>query len=380
MSQVPGSPRGLVPRGLEAAAAYSWRLLLVGVVGWLVLRAAERFYLVVLPVIAALLLSALAMPAVRRLRQLRVPAAPSALLVILFGLGTVGGVVWWITTLALAQAGQLTTQLSEALDRLPVRSATLRSWRDTAVQALEKHSGGVSGVLTGLHIVGNVVAGSVLTLFVLFYLLYDGARVWSWLVGLLPRDRRSIAHEAGARAWERLAGWVRGTVIIGLVHAGIVAVALLALRVPLVAPLAVLVFLGSFIPIVGAVLFGGVAVLVAFAVHGWVAALVLIGVLTLDNQLEAHILQPFLVGRYVRLHPLVVILAVTAGEVLEGLVGAILAVPVTAACYAAFSYARTATATAILLPGDEEPVSSAELLIPPTAEPLPREGRNPLEP
>ena len=281
--------------------------------------------------------------------------AGSAGLVLVLGLGTIGVVVWWIVNRAVAQSGEIADELSKALDRLPVQSDTLAGWRNDAVHALQKSSGGVGGLLNGLNIASHVLAGTVLTLFITFYLLYDGARVWSWVVGMLPRGRRVTAHEAGAQAWQRLAGWVRGTVLIGVIHGVVVAVALLALQVPLVAPLAVLVFLGSFIPIVGAFLFGGAAVLVTFAAHGWVAAVILIGVLTFDNQLEAHVLQPFLVGRYVQLHPLAVVIAVTLGEVLEGLAGAILAVPLTAAAYAAFSYARGTAPAVVLLPSEVGP-------------------------
>lgn len=358
-SQIP--PEERIPPGLRTAAGWTWRVLLLVGAGYLILRAAERLYLVVLPIIAAMLLTALGLPLLRLLRRLGVPAALSAGLVLLLGLGTVGGVGWWIVSLALAQSGEIATKLGDAIKQLPVRSETLISWRDTAVNALEKNSGGMSGVLTGLHIVTAAGAGIVLTLFITFYLLYDGRTVWSWVVGLLPRGRRATAKEAGALAWERLAGWVRGTVIIAVIHGIIVGVSLLILRVPLVAPLAVLVFLGSFIPIIGSFLFGGVAVLVTFAVQGWVAALVLVGILVIDNQLEAHVLQPFLVGRYVRLHPLVVVLAVTIGEVIEGLAGAILAVPLTAAAYAAFSYARGAASADILLPGESKPLAAGEL-------------------
>ncbi|RKS67997.1 putative PurR-regulated permease PerM [Motilibacter peucedani] len=351
--ETPG-PSG-VPESLQTAAAWTWRVILLGVGAWLLLRVVERLSLVVLPIIAAVLLTALAMPAVRLLRRIGVGAAGAAGIVLVVGLGTIGLVVWWIANRAIAESGEIADELGKALDRLPVRSETLAGWRNDAVDALRRSSGGVGGVLNGLEVASHVLAGTVLTLFITFYLLYDGARVWSWVVAMLPRGRRATAHEAGAQAWQRLAGWVRGTVIIGVIHGVVVAVSLVVLDVPLVAPLSVLVFLGSFIPIVGAFIFGGAAVLVTFAAHGWVSAAVLVGILTLDNQLEAHVLQPFLVGRYVRLHPLAVVIAVTVGEVLEGLVGAVLAVPLTAAAYAAFSYARGTAPAVVLLPSEAGP-------------------------
>jgi predicted PurR-regulated permease PerM len=145
-------------------------------------------------------------------------------------------------------------------------------------------------------------------------------------------------QRAGVPAWERLSGWIRGTLVIAVFHSAVVAVTLVVLRVPLVAPLTVLVFLGSFIPLVGAVAAGGLAALVTFASQGMTSAIVLVVVLVIDNQVEAHVLQPFLVGRYVRLHPFVVAIVITAGALLGGLAGALLAVPFTAALYAALSH------------------------------------------
>jgi putative heme transporter len=158
--------------------------------------------------------------------------------------------------------------------------------------------------------------------------------MWAWLVHRLSRRSQQVVGGAAQAAFWRLSGWVRGTLVIALFHSVVVVVVLLALRVPLVAPLAVLVFLGSFIPLVGALLGGALAVLVTFATQGPVPALVLVAVLLVDNQVEAHVLQPFLVGRYVRLHPFVVALAIPTGAILAGLPGTLLAVPVTAALHA----------------------------------------------
>jgi predicted PurR-regulated permease PerM len=180
-----------------------------------------------------------------------------------------------------------------------------------------------------------VVTGIVLTLLLTIILLADGDRMWTWLVTRLPAQGRPRAMRAGLPAWGRLSGWIRGTVIIAAFHALVVSVTLVVLGVPLVAPLTVVVFLGSFIPLVGAVLAGALAGLVTFATAGLTATVVLVVVLFVDNQVEAHVLQPFLVGRYVRLHPFVVAVVITAGALLGGLAGALLAVPFTAAAHAA---------------------------------------------
>jgi predicted PurR-regulated permease PerM len=162
--------------------------------------------------------------------------------------------------------------------------------------------------------------------------------MWAWLVQRLPAAARPRVQGAAWPAWGRLSGWIRGTFVIAVIHAVVIGVSLTALRVPLVAPLVVLVFLGSFIPLVGAIVAGSLAALVTFASQGTTAAIVLVVVLLVDNQVEAHVLQPFLVGRYVRLHPFVVAVVITAGALLGGLAGALLAVPFTAAVYAALTH------------------------------------------
>ena len=192
-------------------------------------------------------------------------------------------------------------------------------------------------MLTGLQTAVEVVTGILLTLLLSIILLSDGDRMWRWLVTRLPATAHARAIRAGAPAWARLSGWVRGTVVVAAFHAVVVAITLIILGVPLVAPLAVVVFLGSFIPLVGAVLSGTLAVLVTFAAQGFTSAILLIVVLLIDNQIEAHVLQPFLVGRYVRLHPFVVAVVITAGALIGGLPGALLAVPFTAAAYAALT-------------------------------------------
>jgi putative heme transporter len=188
-----------------------------------------------------------------------------------------------------------------------------------------------TGLLTG----ARLLTGLVLTLLLTLIVLTDGDRMWLWLLARMGRRTRQVVGDAGQHAFWRLSGWVRGTVLIAVFHAVVVAVTMLLVGAPLVAPIAVLVFLGSFIPLVGALVFGALAVLVTFASAGLTASIVLVVVLVVDNQVEAHVLLPFLVGRYVQLHPFVVAVAVPAGAVLAGLPGTLLAVPVTAAVYAA---------------------------------------------
>jgi predicted PurR-regulated permease PerM len=184
----------------------------------------------------------------------------------------------------------------------------------------------------------HLLASAVLAFFVTFFLLYDGENIWRWLVSAFPATTRRGINMAGRQAWNRLAGYVKGTFVIACFHAIVVTITLLILGVPLVAPLGALVFVGSFLPIVGALIFGGLAVIVALITKGAVAAIVLVIVLVADNQIEAHVLQPFLVGRFLRLHPLAVVLAVATGGYLAGIIGAILALPMTAVATAVVGY------------------------------------------
>jgi predicted PurR-regulated permease PerM len=253
--------------------------------------------------------------------------------------GLLAVLLTWIVQRAVSEVPTLAGELQKAVQQLPVSSDTLLRLRDQLVGYIQSGSGSVaSGVITGLRTAAEVITGILLTLLLTVILLSDGDRMWVWLLARLPASGRPRAMRAAAPAWSRLAGWIRGTVVIAAFHTVVVTVTLLVLQVPLVAPLAVLVFLGSFIPLVGAVLSGAFAALVTFAVHGLTPAIVLVAVLLIDNQIEAHVLQPFLVGRYVRLHPFVVAIVITAGALLGGLAGALLAVPLTAALYAALTH------------------------------------------
>ncbi|HET9254230.1 MAG TPA: AI-2E family transporter, partial [Pseudonocardiaceae bacterium] len=169
-----------------------------------------------------------------------------------------------------------------------------------------------------------------LTLFIAFFLLYDGERIWRWLISPLPARESYRVDLAGRSAWITITGYVRGTAIIATIHGLVTGVAVSLLGVPLAVPLGVLVFLGAFIPFIGTLGAGGLVVLVTFGSQGWLAALILLGVLLAQSQLETHLLQPMIVGRFVRLHPLAIGLAFAVGTVLAGIVGAIIAVPVAA--------------------------------------------------
>jgi predicted PurR-regulated permease PerM len=335
----PGPARMPVPPLLADMAGWGWRVLLLAVIAWLLLRVAQQLYLVSLPIAAALLMTALLSPVVTALRRHRVPRGLATALTVLGMLGVVVGLLTWVVQRAIAEAPTLSSELSAAVQKLPISNATLLRLRGQFVDYLQSGSGSLAGgVITGVQTGAEVITGVLLTLLLTIILLADGDRMWGWLVAHLPVTARPRVQRAGLPAWERLSGWIRGTFVIAVFHSVVVAITLAILGVPLVAPLTVLVFLGSFIPLVGAILAGGLATLVTFASQGTTAAIVFVIVLLIDNQVEAHVLQPFLVGRYVRLHPFVVAIVITAGALLGGLAGALLAVPFTAAVYAALTH------------------------------------------
>lgn len=349
MSDHPGIGGYEPPPLLRGAAGWVWRLLLLGFAGYLLVRLLDILYLLVLPFVGALLASALVYPLVHLLRRAGLGRASSTWLAALLGLVAVLGAGYFVVTQAAAQYPQLVdqltnavTQLRDLLARLGVKSSSINNVQQQVLDFLQRNRNTVTqGVLTTVSIVAEAAAGFVLWLFISFFLLYDGDRIWHWLTGLVPGSVRERAHRSGEIAWARLAGYVRGTFLIAVFHGVVVGITLLVMGVPLVAPLALLVFLGSFIPIVGAFVFGGLAVLVTLLTKGLVLAVVLVGVLVLDNQIEAHLLQPFLVGRYVRLHPLAIVVAITGGGLIEGIYGAILAVPVVAVGYGVAHFLAT---------------------------------------
>jgi predicted PurR-regulated permease PerM len=197
-------------------------------------------------------------------------------------------------------------------------------------------------VVSGGKIFLEILAGLVLMLFITFFLLKDGDRIWAWLTGLLAPERQQRTRPAGAAAWQALVYYVRGTITVAAIHAVVIGAALWVLGVPLLVPLVILVFLAAFVPLVGILVAGALAVAVTLGTRGWIAAVVLVIIFILENQLESHLLQPLVVGRMVRLHPLAVILVLAVGGVVAGIPGAIVAVPVTAALVRAAPYLRGA--------------------------------------
>jgi predicted PurR-regulated permease PerM len=191
--------------------------------------------------------------------------------------------------------------------------------------------GNVSGrIVQATTTAGHIVAGAFIMLFTVIFLVYDGRGIWAWFVRLFPARARARVQGSGERAWNVLTSYVRATILIAAVDALGIALVAWILGLPLVLPIAVLVFLGGFVPIVGATISGIAAVAVALVFEGPVSALIMLGGVLGVQQLEGHVLQPFLMGRFVRVHPLAVVVVIAIGALVAGIFGALVAVPLTA--------------------------------------------------
>lgn len=329
---------------MQVAAAWAWRVgLLVAVALGLLFLVAQTGF-VVGAVVGALLLSGLLEPLAARLRRAGLPRLAAAAVVFVGFLVALMGGLWLIGRQLADQFGELGMSLEAGLVDLrgfvtatfPVSDEQIDRWIEQGTAAAQEGSGAALGGLgTVAGTVGEFFGGLVLALFLTFFVLFDGRRMWSWIVGVFPRDHRAAVGPAGERAWAALVAYMRGIVLVALADATLIAIGLLILGVPLVLPLAVLIFLGAFIPIVGATLAGAAAVLVALVTQGPVTALILIGVVLAVQWVDSDLLQPLILSRTINLHPVAVALAISTGAVVAGIGGTVAAVPVVAAVYAA---------------------------------------------
>jgi predicted PurR-regulated permease PerM len=337
-----------IPRGVRIAGAWAWRLILFVAAAYLLLRLIGVLSVVVIPVVVALLLAALFEPAAAALRRRGVNRSLAAGLVLVTGLLVVGGGLTLIVQTFVSQFDDLATQVGEGVDEiqtwlvqgpLHLSQAQLSAGVDRLGQEATKNQGALtSGALSTAATLGEVVAGFFVVLFTLFFFLRDGGQIWRFLCRLLPRPARVPTARAGHYSWHTLVSYVRATVLVAFVDAVGIGIGLAVLRVPLALPLAALVFLSAFIPVIGATLSGVVAVLVALVTQGPVTALILLGIVIGVQQLEGHVLQPLIMGRAVALHPLAVILAIATGVVTAGIVGGLVAVPLLAVGNTAVRY------------------------------------------
>lgn len=328
---------GVTP-AMEIASAWAWRFLVivaaVGVIGYGMRYLSE----VVVPVTVGVLLTALLVPVTTGLQKLRLPRGPAAGLTVIATIIVVAGLLTLVGTQIAGQFEDLSNQVGEGVQKIRDMARINFGLTDADITNLFKQvreqitSGGALGQqaaavgTTATH----VVAGLFISLFCLFFFLYQGEQIWSWLVRLFPRRARDKADSSGRKAWVSLTAFVRATVIVAAVDAIGISLGAAILGLPLVSAIGILVFVGAFIPVVGALVSGIVAVLVALVAKGPIIAIIMLAVVIGVQQLEAHVLQPFLLGRAVSVHPLAVILAIATGVVIAGIVGALVAVPTAA--------------------------------------------------
>jgi len=335
-----GANRPSVPTGIHLAAAWSWRFIaIVAALAVAVLLIIQLSFLVI-PLLIAVLLAVLAAPVAQWLRRHRVPGWLATLLTIVGLLSAVTGLVW----LVVEQIRQDWTSLQERSvvayedfiaylleSPLHVTEAQLNVWLEQLAEQLNLNSAWIlSGALSISSSVGSVLVGAGLAIFALVFFVHDGERILRWLIGLLPQEARAPVAGASHRGFETLTRFVSVQIFVAVVDAIGIGLGAFFLGLPLVIPIAVAVFLGGFVPIIGAFAAGGLAAFIALVYEGPIAALIMIAIVLAVQQLEGQILQPLVMGAAVRVHPLAVVLAVAAGGFLAGIPGVLFAVPIVA--------------------------------------------------
>ncbi|MGA3253805.1 MAG: AI-2E family transporter [Mycobacterium sp.] len=325
---------------IRKTAAWAWRLLVVLAAFIAVLWVLQKLEIIVVPVLLALMLSALLVPPVDWMDRRGLPRGAAVALVVLGGFAFLGGTLTFVVSQFIVGLPDLTEQVTRSIESTRrwlihgpahLRSEQIENAGNAAIQALHNNQAKLtSGALSTAATLTEVVTAAVLVLFTLIFFLYGGRNIWQYVVKIFPVDVRERVLDAGRAGYGSLIGYVRATFLVALTDAAGVGAGLAIMGVPLALPLASLVFLGAFIPLVGAVIAGFLAVIVALLAKGIVYALATLGLLILINQIEAHLLQPLVMGRAVSIHPLAVVLAISTGGVVAGIVGALLAVPTVA--------------------------------------------------
>lgn len=325
---------------VRVTAEWTWRLLLI-FVGLLTLGyVVARLDTVVIPVAIALLSSALLVPFVNWLDKHGVPRSIAVVIVLSAAVGALAAIMTFVVEQFVKGFPGLVDQFSASVTQIQswlidgpfhISEDQIRQAGDSVVQAVQSNRQVLtSGALTTATVIAEIFAGAFLALFTVIFFLYGGREIWQFVTRLVPARSRARVRLAGEQGYHSLVGYVRATVAVAAADAVGIGTGLALLGVPLALPLASLVFVGAFIPIVGAFIAGFLAVLVAWVTKGLLTAVIVLVIIIAIMQLEGHVLQPLLLGRAVRLHPLAVVLAITTGIVLAGIVGGLVAVPIVA--------------------------------------------------
>jgi putative heme transporter len=323
--------------GVRVAAAWIWRLLVIGLGLYVLAIIFKRVELVAFSFILALFLTAVLHPLERLFRRIPGPRSVSAALALLIGVAALVGIGWFVTWQITTHSTQLGDQISNFVDKtrdwlqhgpLHLKSSDIDKLATNITNEVQQHQGAlISGAIQTVRTVAEGLGALLLILLSTFFLLRDGEEIWRWTLRLFPRAAYERVDLAGRTGWRTFGGYMRGQVIIALFHGVSVTIVLFVLRVPLAAALGVLIFLGSFVPLVGLTVTGALCTAVALLEHGVTAAIVVAASIIILVQLEAHLLQPVIMSRSVEVHPLAIALSVITGTILAGIVGALLAVP-----------------------------------------------------
>ncbi|RDV10883.1 AI-2E family transporter [Arthrobacter sp. RT-1] len=342
-----------IPYGIRIAASWAWRLGLILLVGGALVWLLRGISFLIIPVMVAALLAGLLNPVVGWLKRDRVPAGLAVAITVLGFLGLIAGALALVGRQLIVGFGELWSealtgirQIQDWLSEGPLHLTAdqIDQYLQEASTALQDNSSSIlSGALSFGSTAGHFAAGLILALFVLIFFLLEGDRIWAFLVRLLPKKARAATFGAGRKGWSSMVSYARIQMFVAFVDAVGIGVGAAIIGVPLALPLSVLVFIGSFIPIVGALVTGAIAVLLALVANGPVNALIMLAIVLLVQQLESHILQPLVMGKAVALHPVAVILSVAAGSYLAGIPGALFSVPILAVANSAIRYIAART-------------------------------------
>lgn len=357
---------------VRKSAAWAWRLLVLLAAVVALLWVAEKLLVIVVPVALATMLTALLLPVVDWLDRRGAPRGGAVALVILGSFAILGGLLTFVVSQFVSGLPQLVSEVTRSID-------SMREWLvegpphlsreqidnagNSAIEAIRNNQEKVtSGALSTAATVTEIVTGALLVFFTLIFLLHGGRNIWAFVARLFPRDVRHRVSDAGRAGFHSLIGYIRATFLVALVDAIGIGTGLAIMGIPLALPLASLVFLGAFIPLVGAVITGFLAVIVALLAKGFVYALITLGLIIAVQQLEAHVLQPLVMGRAVSIHPLAVVLGIAGGGVMAGIVGALLAVPLIAFLNSAIRVlvAEDPDAVKARMKDDDGPIVDAE--------------------
>lgn len=330
------------------AGAWSWRVLAIAGVIALVVFLVIELRIIVIPMLVAVIVSALLVPFSQFLQRHRWPKWLAVTTTLALTVGVVSGLVYLVVTQVRTGWPDLQAQSVAAWDRftewlldspMHITEAQVGEWAADLWHEIERDSSAwISGALSVGSTAGQFIAGTLIAIFAILLILIDGKNIWAWVVRLFPRTARVAIDGAGQAGWVTLSNFAKVQIFVAAVDAVGIGLGAVILGLPLAIPLAIVVFLGSFIPIVGAVATGAIAVFIALIYKDLVIAIIMLAIVILVQQIEGNVLQPLVMGQAVKVHPLAVVLAVAAGSYIAGIAGALFAVPIVATANAVISY------------------------------------------